>query len=216
MSLKFPKTLIRENYFISPIWYADAPEFIEELNEASEPYIQTAKEKIQKDMGTKGDFGSLYHSKSLMGEPKFKEFENYIGATSVNLLNEQGYDLTNYKVFITEMWVQEFAKDGGGHHTLHTHWNGHISGFYFLKASEKTSKPRFQDPRHGRMMNMLPEKSEKKLSYASWEIDYKIKAGRLVFFPSYLPHLYVVDAGHEPFRFIHFNCQAISKGVLKA
>ena len=68
-------------------------------------------------------------------DPKFKELQDYIGATSHNLLLEMGFDLTNYQVFITDLWVQEFSKSGGGHHTLHTHWNGHMSGFYFLKAT---------------------------------------------------------------------------------
>ena len=31
-----------------------------------------------------------------------------------------GFDLTNYQVFTTEMWVQEFAKKGAGQHSLHT------------------------------------------------------------------------------------------------
>jgi len=26
--------------------------------------------------------------------------------------------------------------------------------------------------------------------------------------------MYPVDMGYEPFRFIHFNCQAIPKGVM--
>ena len=56
------------------------------------------------------------------------------------------------------MWVQDFAKKGAGHHTLHTHWNGHISGFFFLKANEKTSMPVFEDPRPGHVMNLLPQK----------------------------------------------------------
>ena len=220
---QFPKALTREDHFKSPIWFADAPEFVNELNKASDSYIQKAQKemkknikKSQKEYGIKGDFASVYHSTSLIGDPKFKQFQNYVGATSTNLLSEQGYDLTNYQVFITEMWVQEFPKDGGGHHTLHTHWNGHISGFYFLKASEKTSRPMFQDPCYGRMMNMLPEKDTSKISNASWQVNYEAKPGRLIFFPSYLPHLYVVDPGREPFRFIHFNCQAIPKGVLDA
>jgi uncharacterized protein (TIGR02466 family) len=112
------------------------------------------------------------------------------------------------------MWVQEFAKKGGGHHTLHTHWNGHISGFYFLKASEKTSMPLFEDPRPGNVMNLLPEKDKSKITYASSQIHYKVQPGRMIFFPSYMPHQYVVDMGYEPFRFIHWNCQAIPKGVL--
>jgi hypothetical protein len=41
------------------------------------------------------------------------------------------------------------------------------------------------------------------------------KPGRLVFFNSFLPHLYTVDNGYEPFRFIHFNCQVFPKDVLR-
>ena len=74
----------------------------------------------------------------------------------------------------------------------------------------------FQDPCAGRMMNSLPEKSTNEISYASWQVNYEAKPGRLMFFPSYLPHMYVVDSGEEPFRFIHFNCQAIPKEVLNA
>ena len=175
-SKKFPTQLVREDYFKCPIWFADAPEFVKELNKASD----------------------------------------YIGITTANLLLEQGFDLTNYQIFITELWVQEFSSKGGGHHTLHTHWNGHMSGFYFLKASDKTSRPMFQDPRHGAIMNLLPEKDISKPTYASWQINYEAKPGRMIFFPSYMPHMYVVDPGLEPFRFIHFNCQAIPIGVLNA
>ena len=156
----------------------------------------------------------MFHSTSLIGDPKFKKLQDYVGATSNNLLIEMGFDLTNYTIFITEMWVQEFAKKGAGHHTLHTHWNGHISGFYFLKASEATSMPLFEDPRPGNVMNLLPEKDKTKVTYASSQINYQVKPGRMIFFPSYMPHQYIVDMGYEPFRFIHWNCQAIPKGVL--
>ena len=221
-SKKFPTQLVREDYFKCPIWFADAPEFVKELNKASDPWIKKAKKNIHDEMKKskvklpKGDFGSVYHSNSLIGQPAFRKLQDYIGITTANLLLEQGFDLTNYQIFITEMWVQEFAKDGWGHHTLHTHWNGHMSGFYFLKASQKTSRPMFQDPRHGAIMNLLPEKDISKLTYASWQINYEAKPGRMMFFPSYMPHMYVVDSGLEPFRFIHFNCQAIPKGVLDA
>ena len=151
-----------------------------------------------------------------MNDPDFADLTNYIGATSHNLLEEMGYDLKDYKIFTTEMWVQEFAKKGGGHHTLHTHWNGHMSGFYFLKCSEKTSLPLFEDPRPGHLMNGLPEKDRKNVTYASTQIHYKIKPGTIIFFPAYIPHQYAVDMGYEPFRFIHFNCQAVPKAVLNA
>ena len=219
--LSFPKQLAREDMFKCPIWFAKESGFVDDLNKASDSYIEESKkllkptiDKRNKKFGNIGDMGHVFHSTSLIGDPAFKELQDYIGATSHNLLMEMGYDLKDYAVFTTEMWVQEFAKKGGGHHTLHTHWNGHISGFYFLKASEKTSLPLFEDPRPGSLMNGLPELNKDKVSYASTAINYNVEPGSMLFFPSYMPHQYVVDMGYDPFRFIHWNCQAIPKGVL--
>jgi len=218
---KYPQQLNREDYFKCPIWFGDAPEFVSEIDKASDKYIEAAKKTMQPDIDkknktnkTKGDLGSVYHSTTLIGDPNFKVLTDYIGATSYNLLLEMGFDMSGHQLFTTEMWVQEFAKDGGGHHTLHTHWNGHMSGFYFLKASDKTSMPLFEDPRAGNLMNLLPESDKSKVTYASSAVHYKVQPGRMIFFPSYMPHQYIVDMGVEPFRFIHFNCQAIPKGVL--
>ena len=221
MSMTFPQKLNLEEYFKCPIWWADQPKFVNKLNKASDSYIKASQKNLKKDIdkrnkkfGNKSDMGHVFHSTSLIGDPKFKDLQYYIGATAHNLLDEMGFDLTKYSLFTTEMWVQEFAQKGGGHHTLHTHWNGHISGFYFLKASETTSMPVFDDPRPGNVMNLLPEKDKSKITYATSQVHYKAKPGRLMFFPSYMPHQYIVDMGYEPFRFIHFNCQAIPKGVL--
>ena len=217
----YPQQLQLEEYFKCPIWWGDAPEFVKDLNKASDKYIEESKKNLKeaidkrnKKFGDKGDMGNVFHSTSLIGDPAFLEIQNYIGATSYNLLGEMGFDLSNFEIFTTELWVQEFAKKGGGHHTLHTHWNGHMSGFYFLKASDKTSMPLFEDPRAGNVMNLLPEKDKTKITYATSQVHYKVQPGRMIFFPSYMPHQYIVDMGYEPFRFIHFNCQAIPKGVL--
>ena len=219
--INYPNKLQLEEYFRCPIWFADEPAFVDDLNKASDKYIEASKKNLKpainkrnKEFGNKGDMGHVFHSTSLINDPNFKQLQDYVGATAQNLLNEMGFDLTNYQVFITEMWVQEFAKKGGGNHTLHTHWNGHISGFYFLKADESTSMPMFEDPRPGNLMNLLPEKDKTKITYASSQINYGAKPGRMIFFPSYLPHQYMVDMGYNPFRFIHWNCQAIPKGVL--
>ena len=217
----YPLQLNREEYFSSPIWYAQAPEFVDDVNKASDPYIKIAKKNLKeeidkrnKKLGNKGDMGHVFHSTPLVDDPNFTDLTNYIGATSHNLLDEMGYNLKNYKVFTTEMWVQEFAKKGGGHHSLHTHWNGHISGFYFLKCSDRTSLPLFEDPRPGHLMNGLPEKDKTKITHASTQVFFNVQPGTIIFFPAYIPHQYVVDMGYEPFRFIHFNCQAIPKAVL--
>jgi uncharacterized protein (TIGR02466 family) len=222
MKNNFPKQLTREDYFKCPIWHAEEPSFVKSLNKASDKYIKESKKNSRKKIkdrnkkaGDKGDMGHVFHSTTLVGDPNFFELQNYVIATSNNLLIEMGFDLSGHEVFITELWVQEFAKQGGGNHALHTHWNGHISGFYFLKASEITSMPVFDDPRPGNVMNLLPEKNKSVLSYASSQVCFQVKPGAMIFFPSYMPHQYIVDLGYEPFRFIHWNCKAFPKSVLQ-
>ena len=116
----YPQQLQLEEYFKCPIWWGDAPEFVKDLNKASDKYIEESKKNLKeaidkrnKKFGDKGDMGHVFHSTTLIGDPKFKELQDYIGATSHNLLLEMGFDLTNYQVFTTEFWVQEFAKKGG-------------------------------------------------------------------------------------------------------
>ena len=208
-------------YFSSPVYSIEIPEWVNDTNKICDKYIKDAKKnnaKIikerEKKFGKKvGDHGMSYHSTSLVGDPGLKELQDYIGATSWNCLDHMGYDLTNYELFWTEFWVQHFAEKGAGSHTPHVHHNNHISGFYFLRCSEKTSMPVFHDPRPGKLMTQLPLKNEKEITLGTDKIHYKPKPGTMIFIPAYLTHEYIVDAGLQDFRFIHFNLQAVQKMI---
>jgi len=219
--IKNKETLITDWYFGTPVYIIEKPEWLPSAIKATDKFINEAykiespklkdREKFlgKKDFKKVKDHGWSYHSTPLNGDLGLKEMESYIGQTSWNLLDEWGYDMNIYTMFFTEFWVQEFAKVGGGHHDTHVHYDNHISGFYFLKCSDKTSFPVFHDPRAGAMMTKLPLKDKGKISHMSDSIHYKPKPGTLMFFPAYVPHQFAVDNGLEPFRFIHFNLQAV-------
>jgi uncharacterized protein (TIGR02466 family) len=208
-------------YFSSPVYSIEIPEWVDDANKVCDKYIKDARKnnvKVIKERENKfgkkiGDHGMSYHSTSLVGDPALKELQEYIGATSWNVLDHMGYDLKNYELFWTEFWVQEFGDKGGGHHEGHIHYDSHISGFYFLKCSDKTSMPVFHDPRPAKLMTQLPLKNETEITLGAHQIHYKPKQGTMIFFPSYMEHQYVVDDGIEPFRFIHFNLQAVRKMI---
>ncbi len=46
-TLSFPKKLNQEQYFASPIWFADEPSFVDKLNKASDPYIEDSKKRLK-------------------------------------------------------------------------------------------------------------------------------------------------------------------------
>ena len=111
-------------YFKTPIWIEDKPEFVKSLNKASNEYIKKAKNfpEAKEYIKKHGDFGRSYHSTALTMDNNFLDFRNYVGQKSWEFLDWQGFDMQQYTTIFSEMWVQEFAKKGGGHHSAHIHW----------------------------------------------------------------------------------------------
>jgi uncharacterized protein (TIGR02466 family) len=201
------------NFFSSNVYYFEDTTFLKNLDSICEPYINKAIEQNKINFIGDSDIGLVHHSETLINDNNFLNFSKFIIDKSYFILDEQGYDLRDYTLFISELWVQQFAKFGGGQHESHIHWNGHISGFYFLKCSENTSYPIFHDPRPGKLMNQLPQKDKNNFTDASDLIHFKPKPGTFLFFNSYLNHQFAFDLGKEPFRFIHFNIRAFPKNI---
>jgi uncharacterized protein (TIGR02466 family) len=193
-----------ENIFCCPIYIAEKPNYVSSLNKASDPVIKRITDRHKKE---KLPIPNSYHSENLWIYPEFSAIANEIMQQGWNILSWQGYDLTNRVPMLTELWVQEFPKEGG-FHDIHIHGNNQISGFYFLKCSEATSHPVFHDPRPGKVMTDLLAKDSKKVNYNTNQVHYKVKPGTFIFFNSYMPHSYIHHKGKETFRFIHFNMQA--------
>ena len=201
-------------FFKTPIWVEDKPEFVKSLNKASDKYIKEAKKRNKDYIKKYGDFGQSYHSSPLTLDNDFLDLRNYAGQKSWDFLDWQGFDMSRYQTMFHEMWVQEFSKKGGGHHSAHVHWNQHVSGFYFLKCSDQTSMPVFHEPRTGARATKLFTKS-KDLCHGSELVHFKVNPGTLIIFPGYLEHEFIVDHGKDPFRFIHWNIQAVPKMMAK-
>mgnify|MGYP003123656161 FL=1 len=205
----------KNNYFNTAIWTEQKPEFITSLNNASNKYIKEAKKRNKNHIKKYGDFFASHHSTPLTHDNDFLDFRNYIGEKSWEYLDNQGYDMSQYTTMFSELWVQEFSKKGGGHHSAHIHWNQHVSGFYFLKCSDKTSYPIFHEPRTGARTTKLKMKDDKGVWGGTELIHFRPKPGTLIIFPGYLEHEFAVDYGIEPFRFIHWNLQAVPKEMAK-
>jgi len=210
----------KKEYFSSPIYHEKKSEWVDKLNKLSDPYIAKARkdqeESIKKklDNGYKNDIGETYHSTPLIDDQNFSFLHDYIGKKARWVLDDMGYDMENYGLHYTDSWVQEFSFNGAGHHWFHTHSNSHISGFYFLKCSDKTSFPLFQDPRTSHLGLKLKEKDGDKITNANDIINYTVEPGSFMLFPAYMSHAYAVDHGIEPFRFIHINMRAVEKEYL--
>jgi len=204
---------VNYNIFSNSILVFQDNSWLDSLNKFSENYIIKSRDENKKRVINNKEFGFSNHSSPLINDENFLDFIKFVSKKSFNFLEEQGYDLSNYSLNVLDLWVQEFAKNGGGNHNTHVHSNSHVSGFYFLKCSNKTSYPIFHDPRPGKLMIQLPEKNKSLITEASESVPLFPSPGTFVFFNSYLGHEFPVDLGVDSFRFIHFNIQALPKQI---
>ena len=60
--------MYKDDYFKTPIWSEDKPEFVKSLNKASDKYITAAKKMPEgkKYLKQFGDFGRSWHSTALI------------------------------------------------------------------------------------------------------------------------------------------------------
>ena len=72
----FPTQLNKEEYFQCPVWFADAPQFVNDLNKASDKYIKAASKNLKKDItkrnkkfGDRGDMGKCISLNSFNWRP---------------------------------------------------------------------------------------------------------------------------------------------------
>ena len=208
-TVQTPLELNRQDLFPCSIYRGNNTDFLH-LDKECDPIInKLIKENNDKLKSGKIDrLPNSLHSDNLWRLKPFNGFVQYVMQQMWNVLSWQGYELKGKKPLLQECWVQEFPEEGG-FHEIHTHSNNHMSGFYFLKCNNKTSKPSFHDPRPGKTMTDLRMRDSNKIEIGTNQVHYSVKPGDFIFFNSFMPHSYSHHKGKEKFRFIHFNMAAV-------
>lgn len=188
-------------YFPSIVYRIDKPEFLESVKEVSNEHL----DKIEKDLD---DIYPVKMTGNFANDERLEPFCRFIGETAWNILNSQGYAMSEFNIGFSEMWTQEHHK----HSLMEQHVHGfgiQLVGFYFLDAPEKCSRVLFYDPRAGKVQANLPEADMNNASPASNMINFEPKEGLMLLSNSYLPHAFGRHAADEPIRFVHFNIIAV-------
>jgi len=189
-------------FFPSVVYRIKKPEFIDMATEVSNEYLDELEEKT-----THRPF--IYQTKNL-DDPRLYNLSLYIADTAYNILESQGYDMTNKVTHYSSMWVQEIEPDAYMAQHIHTD-QSQISGFYFLKCEENSSKISLYDPRPGKVQISLNEKDLEQATVASVAVNITPEPGLMVFFNSWLPHGFTENGSGKNIRFIHFNLKVVDQ-----
>jgi uncharacterized protein (TIGR02466 family) len=194
-----------ELQFPSAVYLIERPDFLEIVNTVSEENLEIKRKEQDLD-----EMYPLHMTSSYYNDPRLLEFTEFVGATSWNILNDQGYDMQDKSISYMEMWTQEHYK----HSAMDQHVHGYgsqIVGFYFLEAPENCSKVVFHDPRIAKVQIDLPETDITKATFASKMINFQPKPGLMIFTNSWLAHSFTRHASDLPIKFVHFNLTVVSE-----
>ena len=189
----------RHDFFQSPVYIVDAPEFL--------PAVQVVAGEYLKDIkSTKTDFDPLYpvQTNGFFHEPVLSNFTQYIAQTAWTILRDQGFAMENIGTHFREMWAQEHNQYQGHDEHIHTHGD-QISGFYFIDAPEGSCNVLIHDPRAGKVQINLEEANKAVVTDASSVAMFIPKPGQMFFINSWLPHSITRNPSTNPTRLVHFN-----------
>jgi hypothetical protein len=189
-------TLETGNYFASPVYYIDKPEFLEAALEVFNEYVECSCDKNE-----------LYPSimtGNMSADERLQTFSKYIINTGWNILDTQGYRMEDKMTYFHSMWGQQHEKFGSMEEHIHND-SVQIVGFYFLECPENCPKMVVHDPRQGKIQIGLAEKDAKSVTPATNAIIFEPKPGALFFTNAWLPHSFTRNGSDTPFKFIHIN-----------
>jgi uncharacterized protein (TIGR02466 family) len=186
-------------HFSSVIYTIQKPDFLDDVNVAVDDLLRQAKAAVALN-----EVYPVYMTKTLSGNAKAAKLEQFIAESAWAILNNQGYMMDAFEVFVSEFWAQEHHKHSGMEQHVHPHGVA-LSGFYFLKTPEQGCLVEFHDPRPGKVQASLPPRDLSKFTQASNSLLIKPEPGLTVFTNSWLPHSFTRNASDEPATFIHFN-----------
>lgn len=196
-----------ENHFTNSIYWIDKKEYLPLVSKVSEEYLN-----VQRKANPVNKVFPAYMTESFDHDVRIRDFVNYIAASSWNILDEQGFNMDIYEVFIQEFWAQEHYFSSSMNEHIHG-LGSQISGFYVLEAPENSSKLVINDPRPGKRQIDLLERDMNELTFASKKVFYTPVPGYLYFTNSWLPHEFTRNISDSPVKFIHFNVGARYKAV---
>jgi uncharacterized protein (TIGR02466 family) len=173
--------LQRKVLFPTPVYFKDIPD-AKKLNKYLFKHIK-AWRKADPSGEKKTNSGFGWHSKTDMNQRK--EY-NPLTQELFKMAEECNKDYgVQPKLGLGNMWAN--VSPTYSYNKTHTHPNSLWSGVYYVKVPKTSGKLFLEDPRPG-PNNYMPRRADN-IPEALWRVcAYTPIEGRMIFFPSWLPH----------------------------
>jgi hypothetical protein len=195
-----------DNHFSSSVYRVHKPEFLDIVRPVFNDFLEISKREQDPNPVYPGIMTGL-----ISEDERATPFVQYVSNISWDVLDRQGYDMSNFYTNAMEMW--------GQHHPYRSSMENHIHGsstqlvgFYFLDTPSESSSLSIHDPRAVKVYASLPVKESNKCLSSYNIITYSPEPGDLIFTNSWLAHSFTRNVSQTPYNFIHINVSVVSRG----
>ncbi|MEO1733543.1 MAG: TIGR02466 family protein, partial [Pseudomonadota bacterium] len=130
--------------------------------------------------------GGWHSQNNLHKEDAFKKLTDRVNTLANGIGDDLGY-ATDQELKITTMW--SITNPPGSSNRAHVHPGALWSGVYYVHAPENSGKIEFIEPRTMHLMGQPVFKAKSKRKTECWtKVKVTPKAGKVLFFPSWLYH----------------------------
>tara|TARA_Y100001970_G_C14122139_1_gene796907 strand:- start:213 stop:815 length:603 start_codon:yes stop_codon:yes gene_type:complete len=185
--------------FSTPIW-ACLIEDSKVLNDKIYKYILNLKKTFPEGKKVSNILG--WHSPDFnLEDEEVKFFINLISPKINRVINDMGWNSTENKIKLMNMWSIINSKNASN--SRHSHPNSYISAAYYVKAPKNCGNIFFYDPRTEKVIRTPNIKVPTPLNVD--QINITPQEGLLVMFPSYLHHSVAENQSNEERIVVSFN-----------
>tara|TARA_Y100000389_G_C17471282_1_gene531365 strand:+ start:7580 stop:8173 length:594 start_codon:yes stop_codon:yes gene_type:complete len=169
-------------YFPTPVWWEDT-------NIDNAPLMALCNTLREEDPEGRSisNNGGWQSSNLILGQyDEFNQFLETVTELSFTCLDSYGYVAGAYKLEMLNGWFNVNQK--GDSNQIHTHGGSFISGVYYVEAEQDQSELIFYKNFSEDHIITSAGDIENYTPISGATCRYPPKSGRLILFPSYLPH----------------------------
>ena len=165
----------------------------------SDRWMEEARSSNQEEIDKAGV--TTYRTKDLLADPEWAEVAEFMYGFASEMINSVNPNKELDKVLMADMWTTIYPK--GAYIPEHTHANSLLSVVFYAKAEENCGDIEFRDPSFICKTMILRGLGK----FPSFKTRYKepVEAGKMIVFPSWLPHFTYPNDSDSDRIIISFN-----------
>ena len=112
--------------FPSTVFVVDKPDHVQLVSDVSKEYLKRQEDDHQLD-----EIFPVYHTDNFSNDSRLTDFTSYVAQVAHDILDDQGYDMTNKRTYFSSMWLQDHHKNSLMEQHTHS-FGSQLVGFFFL------------------------------------------------------------------------------------